>query len=296
MSAVFFSETPESLLEKSMKLLGWERITKALANHTCSSHTHNLCLKLKPETDFGNAKNQLNETAEMMDLLDSLEPFPMDRFEDIAPIFKDVDERQIIETKQCLILIKLLRLCRDLCKDLEKKNAFPHIQNWLSQLNPMKEFLNDLIRCIDDEGNIKENASPQLKQAIRETEVARNKLEEKIRKLFSSTTIKEALQDSYITEREERMVIPVRAEFKSKVDGIVHDISGTGQTLFIEPASIVPLNNQLKIAKLKVAQEKARVLQSLALQTGVHREALQTSLKCLVQQLRPGSLRCMKKR
>ena len=281
MSEASFSGIPESLLERSMKLLGWERITKALANHTCSPHTHNLCLNLKPETDFGNAKNQLDETAEMMDLLDSLEPFPMDRFEDITPILKDLDERQIIETKQCLVLMKILRLCRDLCKDLEKKNAFPHIQNWLSQLDPLKEFLRNLTRCIDDEGNIKENASPELKQAIRETEAARNKLEEKIRKLFSSTTIKEALQDSYITEREERMVIPIRAEFKSKLDGIVHDISGTGQTLFIEPASIVPLNNQLKIAKLKVAQEKARVLQSLALQTDQHRQALQKNLKCL---------------
>ena len=73
----------------------------------------------------------------------------------------------------------------------------------------------------------------------------------------------------------------IRDRFKSKLDGIVHDISGTGQTLFIEPASIVPLNNQLKIAKLKVAQEKARVLQSLALQTDQNREALQTNLKCL---------------
>ena len=117
-----------------------------------------------------------------------------------------------------------------------------------------------MIRCIDDEGNIKENATPELKQAIREIETARAKLEEKIRKLFSSTTIKEALQDSYITERQERLVIPVRSEFKSKVEGIVHDISGTGQTLFIEPASVVPLNNQLKIARLKVAKEKLSLI------------------------------------
>ncbi|MZH14927.1 MAG: endonuclease MutS2 [Nitrospinae bacterium] len=281
MSGASFSESPDSLLGKSMKLLGWERITAALANHTCSPHTQGLCLNLKPETDFGNAKNQLDETAEMMALLDSLEEFPMDRFEDIRPILKEVDEQQIIETKQCLILIKLLRLCRNLCKDLEKKNAFPNIHRWLSQLDPLKEFFNELARCIDDEGNIKVNASPELKQALRETETARNKLEEKIRKLFSSASIKEALQDSYITEREERMVIPVRAEFKSKVDGIVHDISGTGQTLFIEPASIVPLNNQLKIARLKVAQEKARVLQSLALQTDQNRESLLTNLECL---------------
>ncbi len=275
--------SPETnpLLVKSMKLLGWERITKALANHTCSPYTHSFCLHLKPETDFETAEKRLEETAEMMALLDSLESFSMDRFEDIRPIFKDVDEQHQIDTKQCLVIMKLLRLCRNLCKDVEKKDDFPNIQHWLLQLDPLKDFLNDLIRCIDDEGNIKENATPELKQALRETEIARNKLEEKIRKLFSSTTIKEALQDSYITERQERMVIPIRAEYKSKVDGIVHDISGTGQTLFIEPASVVPLNNQLKISKLKVAQEKARVLQSLALQTSQYREPLAKNMESL---------------
>ncbi len=273
------SETP--LLIKSMKLLGWERITAALANHTCSPYTHDYCLQLKPETDFETAQKRLDETAEMMALLDSLESFPMDRFENIHPIFKDVDEQRTIDPGQCLIIMKLLRLCRNLCKNLDKKEAFPNIQGWLSQLDPLKEFLDDLIRCIDDEGNIKENATPELKQAFRDIETARNKLEEKIRKLFSSTNVKEALQDSYITERQERMVIPIRAEFKSKVDGIVHDISGTGQTLFVEPASIVPLNNQLKIARLKVAQEKARVLQSLAFQTNEHRESLRRNMENL---------------
>ncbi len=264
-----------------MKLLGWERITVALANHACSPFTHDYCLQLKPETEFETAEKRLDETAEMVALLNSLESFPMDRFEDIRPIFQDVDEQHTIDTGQCLVIMKLLRLCKNLCKDVDKKYAFPLIQGKLSQLDPLKEFLNDLNRCIDDEGNIKENATPELKQAIREIETARNKLEEKIRKLFSSTTIKEALQDSYITERQERMVIPVRAEFKSKVDGIVHDISGTGQTLFIEPASVVPLNNQLKIARLKVEQEKARVLQSLAMQTNEHRESLLNNMKNL---------------
>ena len=211
MSEASSAET-NPLLVKSMKLLGWERITKALANHTCSPYTHNFCLHLKPETDFETAEKRLEETAEMMALLDSLESFSMDRFEDIRPIFKDVDEQHQIDTKQCLVIMKLLRLCRNLCKDVEKKDAFPNIQNWLLQLDPLKDFLNDLIRCIDDEGNIKENATPELKQALREAEIARSKLEEKIRKLFSSTTIKEALQDSYITERQERMVIPIRAE------------------------------------------------------------------------------------
>ena len=78
------------------------------------------------------------------------------------------------------------------------------------------------------------------------------------------------------------MVIPVRAEFKSRVEGIVHDSSGTGQTLFIEPASIVPLNNQLKIARLQIAQEKIKILQSLALKTMQFQEPLKINLEALV--------------
>ena len=270
-----------SLLARSMNLLGWDRVTSSLASHACSPYTHSFCLRLKPETEFQTAQKKLEETEEMLALLDSLESFPMDHFEDIRPIFKDVEEQQTIDTNQCLIIMKLLRLCRNLCKDIGKKSAFPLIQHKLSQLDPLKEFHNDLIRCIDDEGKIKENATPELKQAIREIETTRTNLEEKIRKLFSSTTIKEALQDSYITERQERLVIPVRSEFKSKVDGIVHDISGTGQTLFIEPASVVPLNNQLKIARLKVAKEKAAILQFLSMQTNKHREPLQNNMENL---------------
>jgi DNA mismatch repair protein MutS2 len=78
------------------------------------------------------------------------------------------------------------------------------------------------------------------------------------------------------------MVIPVRAEFKSRVDGIVHDSSGTGQTLFIEPTPIVPLNNQLKIARLQVVEEKIKILQSLAMQTLQFRESLKINLEVLI--------------
>ena len=218
----------------------------------------------------------------MVALLGSLDSFPMDRFEDISPIFRDAEEQKMIEPGQCLSLIKLLRLCRNLCRERDKKSAYPHLHAWLERLDPLKEFLDELARCVDDEGNIRENATPELRQAIRNTETAKNKLEERLQRLFKTERIREALQDSYITEREERMVIPVRVEFKSRVDGIVHDSSGTGQTLFIEPTSIVPLNNQLKIARLQVAQEKIKILQSLALQIRQSQEQLERNLETLI--------------
>ena len=265
-----------------MQLLGWGRVTSALANHACSPITQNQCQQLKPGNNFNFAQALLEETAEMVALLDSLDSFPMDRFEDIGPICQEVEEQKMIEPSQCLALIKLLYLCFTLSRENDKKAIYPRLLAWLERLDPLKEFYDDLIRCIDDEGNIRENATPELRQAIRNAETAKNKLEERLRRLLSSDSIREALQDSYITEREERMVVPVRAEFKSRVDGIVHDSSGTGQTLFIEPAPIVPLNNQLKIARLQIAKEKTKILQSLAIKTSQFKEPLKINLETLV--------------
>ena len=265
-----------------MDLLGWRRVVTALANHACSPITQDQCRQLKPEIDFDCAQTLLEETAEMVALLSSLDSFPMDRVEDIRPVFRNAEEHEIIDPGQCLSLIKLLRLCRNLCREKDKKSVYPHLHAWLEKLDPLKEFLEELIRCVDDEGNIRENATPELRQALRNADTAKSKLEDRLQRLFKTERIREALQDSYITEREERMVIPVRAEFKSRVDGIVHDSSGSGQTLFIEPTSIVPLNNQLKIARLQIEQEKIKILQSLALKTRQFQEPLERNLETLI--------------
>ena len=265
-----------------MDLLGWRRVVTALANHACSPITQDQCRQLKPEIDFDCAQTLLEETAEMVALLSSLDSFPMDRVEDIRPVFRNAEEHEIIDPGQCLSLIKLLRLCRNLCREKDKKSVYPHLHAWLEKLDPLKEFLEELVRCVDDEGNIRENATPELRQALRNADTAKSKLEDRLQRLFKTERIREALQDSYITEREERMVIPVRAEFKSRVDGIVHDSSGSGQTLFIEPTSIVPLNNQLKIARLQIEQEKIKILQSLALKTRQFQEPLERNLETLI--------------
>ncbi len=271
-----------SLIEKSMDLLGWRRVVSALANHACSPITQEQCLQLKPEDSFEPAQSLLEETTEMVALLESLQSFPMDRFEDMRPVFRNAEEHEIIEPGQGLSLIKLLRLCRNLCRERDKKIEYPRLRVWLGKIDPLKEFLDTLSHCIDDEGNIRENATPELKQALNNADTAKHKLEERIQRLFRTERIREALQDSYITEREGRMVIPVRAEFKSRVDGIVHDSSGSGQTLFIEPTSIVPLNNQLKIAKLQVEQEKIKILQALARTIRELYEPLQRNMDTLV--------------
>lgn len=271
------------LLNKSLTQLGWGLIQKALAERTVSPVTAELCQHILPETDFDAAQNSLEETAEMVALLESGDSFPLNFFADIHPLLQEASEKRFLAADQCLIFLKLLQLCRVLKKTLEKKDDAPLLQAWSLGLDPLPSLLKEIGKCISEEGEINENATPELKQAIREVATAKQKLEGRIAKLFSSSTIKEALQDSYITEREERLVIPVRAEYRSRVDGIVHDSSGSGQTLFIEPTQIIPLNNQLKINKLKVEQEKFRILQALTLQIMTHWEPLEENLRVLTQ-------------
>jgi DNA mismatch repair protein MutS2 len=271
------------LLNKSLTQLGWGLIQKALTERTVSPVTADLCQHILPEADFESAQNSLEETAEMVALLESGDSFPLNFFADIHPLLQEASEKRFLAADQCLKFLKLLQLCRVLKKTLEKKDDAPLLQAWSLGLDPLTPLLKEIGICISDEGEINENATPELKQAIREVATAKQKLESRIAKLFSSSTIKEALQDSYITEREERLVIPVRAEYRSRVDGIVHDSSGSGQTLFIEPTQIIPLNNQLKINKLKVEQEKFRILQALTLQIMEHWEQLEENLRVLTQ-------------
>jgi len=281
------SENPDSgktrLLNKSLTQLGWGLVQKALAERTASPVTAARCHSLLPETDFDSAQKSLEETSEMFALLESGDPFPLNSFPDIHPLIQGAKENRILAADQCLEFLKLLQLCRVLKKTLEKKDDAPLLQSLSLNLNPLLPLLKELGKCISDEGEINENASPELKQAIREVASAKQKLEVRIAKLFSSSTVKEALQDSYITEREERLVIPIRAEYRSRVDGIVHDSSGSGQTLFIEPTQIIPLNNQLKINKLRVDQEKFKILQSLALQIVDQSEHLKENLGVLTE-------------
>jgi DNA mismatch repair protein MutS2 len=271
------------LLNKSFVQIGWNLIQNALASHALSPMTASLCHRLLPDSDFESAQTALQETSEMVFFLESGDTFPLNPFEDIRPFLQEATESSVLSASQCLQFLKLLRLCRALRRVLEKKIDTPLLQSLSLKLDPLPQLLKEIETCISDDGEIKENATPELKQALREVTTAKQKLEDRMAKLFATTAFKEALQDSYFTEREERLVVPIRSEYRSRVDGIVHDSSGSGQTLFIEPTQVIPLNNQLKICKLRVDQEKFRILQALASQLIMHREPLCANLDALAE-------------
>lgn len=271
------------LLKKSRDLLGWPLIQETLAGYACSLVTSSLCRSLVPYEDVKLAKNALDTTTEILELLAEGDSFPINPFDDFLPILDEAHERQILDSAKCLSILKLLRTARNVRSCIEKQVNLPLLQSVSKRFDPLPSLFKELDRCIDDEGEIKENASPELKQAFHDVVSAKQKLESKIGKLLSSNTYKEAIQDSYYTEREGRLVIPVKSDKRSQVDGIVHDSSGSGQTLYVEPSSIVPLNNQLKINRLAVDREKTRILQSLTKQVIGSGEIIVSNMETLVE-------------
>ncbi|NIQ03913.1 MAG: endonuclease MutS2 [Nitrospinaceae bacterium] len=268
---------------KSMSQMGWSAVQQALAGQAESDLTRERCAALLPEPEHAPAQRRLDETAEMVAALTGVDPVPLQPFDDLHPVLQLARESLWVEPALCLQAARQLRLVRDLRKFFRKQENAPLLKTIGEQLDPLPDVLKEIDRCLEPDGEIKEDASPELKQAIRDAAKARQSLETSLQKIMNQTGYKDALQDSYFTEREGRLVLPVKAEARSRLDGIVHDSSGSGQTLFVEPASVIPLNNQLKIARLTVEQEKIKILENLARLLMIHEDVLKANQELLIR-------------
>ena len=265
---------PPALLETSRTLLGWDQILGSLSGFALSALGRERCRRWKPAGDRDTALAWLGETEALRALLETPESFPLRPFDDLTPTLETCSRHRTLSVDQGLAVLRFLELVRDLKRRLPPASAPPALRPYAEALDPLTGLAAELDRCLDPEEGVRESASPELKAAVKEAALARRNLDTTVRKLMGSNPWKDALQDQYATEREGRVVLPIRAGNKSRLEGIVHDSSGSGQTLFMEPSTVVPLNNQWKIARLAVEREKARVLARLAEQVLQHSAAL----------------------
>lgn len=264
-----------------MALLGWDVVRRSLARHALSVVTRDRCLALNPVDTLIEAQQLLDETSAMLLLLDTAEGFPIRAFADIHPALDHAARDRMIDPEEGLAVLDLLQLTDAIRRRLNAQTAPDVLKVFVPRLFPLTALLKELDRCLDPETGVSDNASPELKAAVKEAAQARLQLDHAVKKIMGSAGWKDTLQDAYITEREGRAVLPVRADSRGRVEGIVHDSSGSGQTLFVEPTSVIPLNNQLKIARLNVDRERARVLAVLAEQILAEQESLRDNLKNL---------------
>lgn len=165
----------------------------------------------------------------------------------------------------------------------ETEEDTPLLAELASAIGDHRELRREIERCIDASGEVRDSASDSLREARAEALRLAGELRNRLGSMLRNENVRAALSDEFVTVRNDRYVLPVKSDMRGRVRGIIHDASNTGTTVFIEPESVVGLNNELKQAELDAAREIERILRSLSQQLAVVLPALRASLDVLVQ-------------
>ena len=249
--------------EKSLKSLEFDKIAEKLSNFAKTKQSKEICLKTLPFTDIVKIKNELQCTREAKQILDIPNDIPIEFLADIEQIQKNMGVSYLAEN-ELIDIAKTLRTSR-----LVKKFLFDNlpmlsiIRNAAQNLLADKQLEDKIFSTFDENLNIRQDATLELKglfAALRDNE---KNLKTTVNSLLNSADFSKHLQENIYTTRDDRIVFQVMASSKSKVPGIVHDVSATNKTFYIEPAQIVPLNNKIREIKANIHSEMVKILAGL---------------------------------
>ena len=246
-------------MEKSFKILEFDKVLQELSMFATTNLGKERCLCAGVFSDVKKIENELILTREAKQILDET-PFSFTTIYNLKSHFDNYQTTFDIET--ICEFKKSLREFR-LTKTFFEKTQKPLIRELIKDITPDKEIEDKIDKVISDDFQIRQDASPELKslyQAQRDNDF---NLKQTINSLLNNSEFQKMLQDNIWTIRDERVVFQVRAESKNKIDGIVHDVSATSQTYFIEPKPLIALNNRVKEIKLQINSEIARLLKIL---------------------------------
>lgn len=254
---------------KTLKSLEYKKIINSLMDKCASTLGKNRIEAIHPLTDIKDIEKLQKETDEALTLLIKR---GAPHLYGINSIKADVKRAEIGGTLSPGALLKIsdsLRVSRDLKNYIrevqeDKEKRYPLIEGYIEGLSVFKNIENEIMNAIISENDISDNASAALR-SIRKQIISKNEsIRDKLNSIVNSQTNKKYLQDNIVTMREGRYVVPVKSENRNNIKGLVHDMSGSGATLFIEPIAVVELNNELRELELKEKEEIERILKVLS--------------------------------
>ncbi len=265
------------LNDKILQTLEYRKILNSLAQYTQTSMGKEQAEELKPQTDLEPVKDLLAATDQAY-TVDRLKGNPSFRgVTDINDALKrariggTLSPHELLATSNTINGSRRIKRFIAGIHEEEKIDILFNLSDLISEQKPLE----DAIRiCIDDAAEVLDSASAELAQIRRELRGGEVRIREKLESMIRSQSVAKMLQDQLITIRGDRFVIPVKAEYRSYFGGIVHDQSGSGATLFIEPESIVAMNNKLKETRIREEREIEVILQKLTAKVGEEADLL----------------------
>ena len=261
--------------ERTLRVLEFTRIRELLAEGALTPAGAEKCRALEPADELAAVQALQAETEEATVILQYTGGHPMIAFPDVKPALVVCEKGGSLSAGMLLNVAELLRASRAAQDALvtERENT-PILRAKAEGLFVARNIERDITDAIISEDEIADRASSELMNIRRHLRGAQDRIRDKLNQMIHSATLQKALQDPIITVRNNRYVLPVRAEFRSSVPGLVHDQSSSGATLFIEPMAAVEMGNELKQWELKEQQEIARILAALSAEVAPYAAAM----------------------
>ena len=257
------------LYDKSIRTLELPAVLEVLAQKAVSEAARERCRKLYPSSDLDEVRRLLDETDAARTRLGLYGSPAFSGVKDVSAALTRADHGGMLNTRELLDIAGLLTASRRVSEyDRDRQGEATVLDHYFSALHTNK-YLEDRIRgAILDEETIADTASPELADIRRKMRVAATKGRQLLQRIISSPSYAKVLQEAIITQRDGRFVVPVKAECKGSLPGLVHDISSSGATLFVEPMGVVQANNELKELQAREEREIERILRQLSADCG----------------------------
>ena len=268
---------------KALKTLEYNKITDRLASHASSEPGIKLCRELQPMMDMDGINSALTQTSDAVSRIFRHGSISFAGLKDIRPLTKALEVGSALGMSELLDICSLLKVAAGARRyGVSEDEAADSLSGMFNAVYDIADVRREIERCILSEDEIADDASAELKNIRRQMRICTERIRTELNSMLNGSD-RTYLQEAVITTRGGRYCIPVKAEYKSQVPGMVHDQSKAGSTFFIEPISVVRLNNEIREYEVKESEEIAKILASLSAMAGNYTAELDADYDILSQ-------------
>ena len=268
---------------KALKTLEYNKITDRLASHASSEPGIKLCRELQPMMDMDEINSALKQTSDAVSRIFRHGSISFAGLKDIRPLTKALEVGSALGMSELLDICSLLKVAAGARRyGVSEDETADSLSELFNAIYDIADVRREIERCILSEDEIADDASAELKNIRRQMRICTERIRTELNSMLNGSD-RTYLQEAVITTRGGRYCIPVKAEYKSQVPGMVHDQSKAGSTFFIEPMSVVRLNNEIREYEVKESEEIAKILASLSAMAGNYTAELDADYDILSQ-------------
>lgn len=272
--------------EKALHTLEYDKIIQKLVGFAVSPMAKERAAALRPSSAMSDIIIWQQETTEATTMILKKGTPSFGGFREIRPQLKRASMAGVLSIAELMAIGEFAYVCRKVKNYARKENKmeiYERLDEYFDLIIPLDKLENEISRCILSETEIADDASSGLRSVRKEIKISNERVKDHLNSIISSSAYRNMLQDFVITIRNDRYCVPVKAEYRSSFPGMIHDQSNTGSTLFMEPLSVIQLNNKIKELQAKEKEEIEKILLMLSDLVTAHAIAIEGNLELLTQ-------------